>query len=111
MGAKVSKGDPKKVTETIAKKGGVLGIITSFLGFGGEWNSAKSSMDALISFPSLVMSYLKWVAIGGAVLAGVFLLVFIWRFSRGDTPDVIGAAKSVAALTPAGRAARIAGVL
>lgn len=99
MGQKVSKGN----TTELAKKGGVFGAISSFLGIGNEWNSMKSSVNALVSLPNTIATFLKWVAIGGAVLVGIFLIVFIWRFSRGNGPDVVGAAATVASFTPQGR--------
>lgn len=89
--------------EKFEKKGGLLGTITSFLGVRDVFDSSKQSASSLISFPQTVMTYLKWVAIGGAVLVGIFIIVFIWRFSRGNAPDVIGAAGKIAAMTPQGR--------
>jgi uncharacterized membrane protein len=99
MGQKASKG----TADDWKAKGGLFGIFANFLGVKEQLDNTKSGLDALLAFPQLIMDYLKWVAIGGAVLVGIFLIIFIWRFSRGNAPDVIGAATSIAKLTPQGR--------
>jgi uncharacterized membrane protein len=99
MGQKASKG----TSEDWNKNGGLFGIFANFLGLKEQYDNTKSSANALLGLPELIMKYLKWVAIGGAVLVGIFVIIFIWRFSRGNAPDVIGAATSIAKLTPQGR--------
>jgi hypothetical protein len=93
----------QKVSNGAKSKEGVLDKVAGVLGTGDQWSSFKGSMTALASLPNIIVTYLKWVAIGGAVLAVVFLGVFIWRFSRGNAPDVGSAVGTLARLTPQGR--------
>lgn len=89
------------------KSRGVLGFLADLLGLGDTFDDARSSTSALVTLPETLIKYLKWVAIGAAVLAAIFLIVTIWRYSRGKGPDVAAIAAAVAAATPAGQAASV----
>lgn len=99
MGQKASSASGSDIEE----KGGILGIIAKFLGIGGAWDSANGAVENLFELPEMVIKIVKWVAIGAAVLAAIFILVFIWRMAKGNTPDVAGGVAQIARLTPQGQ--------
>lgn len=99
MGQKASSASGSDIEE----KGGILGIIAKFLGIGGAWDSANEAVESIFGLPETVITVIKWVAIGAAVLAAIFILVFIWRMAKGDTPDVAGGVAQIVRMTPQGQ--------
>jgi len=104
MGQKASTGTGSDIEE----QGGILGIIARFLGIGGAWDSANGAVENLFELPEMVITIVKWVAIGAAVLAAIFIIVFIWRMAKGNTPDVAGGVAQIVSMTPQGQLARMA---
>jgi hypothetical protein len=94
------------VDELSQGDGGVVGAASDITGI--DLSTASKSVTDIFSLPSTLISILKWVAIGLSVLIGVLVLVFIYRFAMGTTPDIVGGVTQIASVMPQAQIARAA---
>ena len=76
-------------------KDGVGNSALSFVTAPGKWFDALG--QGLHNFGDLTTIF-KWVLVGGSVLIGLALIVFIGRMAMGNTPDPTQAISSMAQL-------------
>lgn len=84
-------------------KGGILGGLANMIGIKEPFEATKKTSTDVLALPSLIIAAMKWTALGVGVLLIIFFLVWIFRFYKGESPDLIGAAERIVKMTPQGK--------
>jgi len=97
-------GDFKKKFST----DGTLGMVGKFIGIDDQVEDMLGGISSLMGVPEMLITGLKWTAIGVGGLLAVGSVIFLTRYAFGKGPsvnvkDVADLSKNVLLMTPAGQ--------